>query len=804
MNDMQQLEKDLRDKADAVLELQHELSSTNQGILLLAMEYEQAQEEIAHQHEAAVAQLQQKNLEYTKIIGQLREELHTTNHRVLLLTAEFERKKDAQHHFNNEVIEQLQKELDATNQGLIALTCELEQAKEKYRNIIEHANGAIFTVNDEQLIETANPASLKLFEYREEEMLGMHINRLLPNIALFFDTAVTWENKDGGIFFAARKKTGHSFPVEITFGESSYNDKTTWIIIVADITERLKTEQGLRLMARVFEDSYDAIMITDTDANIIDVNASFTAITGYSKEEVLGKNPRVMKSEHHDGDFYKAIWISIKESGRWSGEVWDKRKNGEVYPKWLSISAVKDGNNRVSNYVGIFTDITSRIEAEARLRHLAHYDQLTGLPNRTLFIEKLNWAIDLANRNRRDVALFFLDLDRFKMINDTLGHQAGDRLLCEIAERLQKCIRKSDTVARLAGDEFTIVLSDIKDLGGVVDIAEKVLGCFSYPVLLEGREIYMTTSIGITKYPTDGESIETLLKNADTAMYHAKTMGKNRYQFYSAFMNQKVHDELELETNLRKAIENNEFILFYQPQCEVKTGRITGIEALLRWRHPKLGFIPPVKFIPYAEKIDIIVHIGRWVMQHACEQYCRWQEEGLPPMKLSVNYSGSQLKQPDQVGIVSGILDATGMDPAYLNLELTESVIMENAENTIRALYDLKQMGLSLSVDDFGTGYSSLSYLKRFPIDTLKIDKSFVQDITTNADDESIATTIIAMAHALRLSVIAEGVETEEQLSLLKAKQCDEIQGYYFCRPVAGDELKHFVLMSLNSASNAC
>jgi diguanylate cyclase (GGDEF)-like protein/PAS domain S-box-containing protein len=738
--------------------------------------------------------LEKELFEKSELIRELQLELDETNRGILVLTMELEQIEEEKLREGVETIQQLQKELEVTNQGLLALTVELDQAKEKYRNILQHANEAIITFNEKLEVETFNPASLYLFGYSEQELLGISLEKLVPGfhqIRLDQKRTITQQNEQ--LIFGCQKN-GLFFPVEITIGEPFYNEQKTWMTIIRDITERKKTEQGLRLMSRIFEDSHDAIMVTDTNASIIDINASFTSITGFSKEDVIGKNPRLMKSDVHPPSFYTAMWAKLKESGKWSGEIWDKRKNGEVYPKWLSISAVKNDAGQVSHFVGIFADITSRKEAENRLKQLAHYDPLTGLPNRTLFMEKLNWAIDWANREQRQVVLFFLDLDRFKIVNDTMGHQVGDQLLIEVANRLRGCVRKVDIVSRLAGDEFTIVLTNIEHISDVADIAQKVLDAFNKPVRLNDHDFFITTSIGITTYPDDGNDTDKLLKNADTAMYHAKSMGKNIYQFYSDFMNQKVHDELELELNLRKALDDNEFVLFYQPQIEINSGKIVGAEVLIRWKHPKLGFISPAKFIPYAERNDLILPIGYWVLRTACRQYVEWQRQGVQPFKISVNYSGVQLKQRGQIDLMANILKETGMNPENLKLELTESVVMEDAENTIKTLHEFKNMGISFSIDDFGTGYSSLSYLKRFPIDTLKIDKSFVEDIATDSDDDAIASTIIAMAHNLRLSVVAEGVETKEQLDILQAKGCDQVQDYYFCHPIAQGEFESFML----------
>ncbi len=471
-------------------------------------------------------------------------------------------------------------------------------------------------------------------------------------------------------------------------------------------------------------------------------------------------------------------------TGVWSGEIWTKRKNGENYPIWLSLYSVKDENNVTTHFVGIFNDITGRKAAENQLKKLAHYDTLTGLPNRSQFTERLKWTIEVSHRDNQQAALMFLDLDRFKLVNDTLGHQAGDQLLIEFAKRMITNVREVDTVSRLAGDEFTIILNNIKSPEEAGHISRKILDSLKNPIQLQGRDIFVSTSIGIALYPNDGTTANQLIKNADSAMYHAKERGRNNFQFFSSFMNQKVLDELEMETNLRQALKNGEFSLNYQPQFDLKNQKMIGLEVLLRWKHPILGLISPSVFIPHAEKSDLIITIGEWVLRTACEKSMSWQAQGLQPIRIAVNLSGMQLKQHDLIYRIKKILHDTKLPPQLLELELTEGVLMDNTETTISTLRELKNMDIRLSIDDFGTGYSSLSYLKRFPIDTLKIDQSFVRDITIDEDDHAIASTIISMAHNLRLKVIAEGVETKEQLDMLHDKNCDEVQGYYFSPPL--------------------
>jgi diguanylate cyclase (GGDEF)-like protein/PAS domain S-box-containing protein len=507
--------------------------------------------------------------------------------------------------------------------------------------------------------------------------------------------------------------------------------------ILRDVTASKMAEERLRLTAKVFESTVESIVITDADQKILQVNEAFTRITGYSPAEAIGETPRVLKSDWHDEKFYKDMWKSINETGMWQGEVWDRRKNGEVFAGQLTISAIKDEKGSVRNYVGLFYDITEKKRTEERIQHLAYYDALTNLPNRSLFYNRLEHTISSSRRVRKRVALMFLDLDNFKIINDTLGHHVGDMLLKACASRLTECLRKDTTVARFGGDEFTVILENIKDPRAPVAVSERIKGVLSRHFTLEGHEVFVTTSIGISLYPDDADNVQTLVMNADTAMYHAKEQGGGRYQFFSKALNVKARERLRMGTLLRHALEKDEFILHYQPQVDLKTGLITGYEALVRWQQPGVGLTPPLQFIPVAEE--------------------------------------------------------TGLPAEYLELEITEGVLMENAEATVKMLNKLKSIGVRLSIDDFGTGYSSLNYLKRFPVDKIKIDQSFVSDITTDSDDAAIVKTIITLAHSLNYKVIAEGVETEEELEFLRAHGCDEVQGYYFSRPLPPDEFEKFL-----------
>ena len=560
--------------------------------------------------------------------------------------------------------------------------------------------------------------------------------------------------------------------------------------IAEDITVQKQTEEQLSLSAQVFVNSQEAIMITDSMNNIIKVNQAFTDITGYSEMEVIGKNPRILKSGRHESGFYQSLWQTLLSTGNWHGEVWDRRKNGEIYPKWVTINIVRNELGEISNFIALFSDITERKASFDRIQRLAHYDTLTNLPNRSLLNERLESAIAGAKRNGLKIGILFLDLDRFKNVNDSLGHFAGDLLLQTVANRLKRCVRDMDTVARLGGDEFVIILNGIKDAADAAHVAQKILESLSEPVMIENQEIVTTPSMGISIYPDDGQNHTTLIKNADAAMYHAKDLGRGNFQFFTQNMNEKAFKQLSFESDLKLALKRAELFLDYQPQIDIRSGRLVGMEALLRWRHPEKGLIPPSVFIPVAEECGAIVAMGEWVIRAACNQNRIWQAAGLPVVPVAVNLSAVQFRQKDIVDAIKRILEETGLSPSLLELEMTEGIIMEDADTTIGTLRAIKEMGLRLSIDDFGTGYSSLSYLKRFPIDKLKIDQSFVRDIATNQDDAAIIRTIITMGHSLRLQVIAEGVETLDQLAFLKEEGCDEAQGYHFGRPMPASQFE--------------
>jgi len=549
----------------------------------------------------------------------------------------------------------------------------------------------------------------------------------------------------------------------------------------------------LDLFAQVFENSGEAIVITDEERNIVAVNQAFTQMTGYEPADVMWKNPKLLSSGRQTPEFYRTMWQSINETGRWQGEIWNRRKNGEIYPEWLSIGTVKDEGGKVSNYISIFNDITHRKESEQHIQFLAHYDLLTRLPNRALFGDRILQALAAAKRSGKKVALLFLDLDRFKSINDSLGHLAGDLLLQSVATRLKSCVREMDTVCRQGGDEFMVLLTEIEKAEDAAHIAMKIVAAMSEPHHIESSHLIVTFSIGISMYPDDAADSHLLVKNADAAMYHAKEKGRNNFQFFTPDMNAEASERLALESDLRRALKQEEFLLHYQPQIDNRSGKVVGIEALIRWQRPGCGLVSPAKFIPIAEDCGLINKIGEWVLGAACAQNKKWQDEGLLNVPVAVNISALQFHQKNFRETIAQALHKSGLEPGYLELEITEGITVKDIETTVRSLYEFKLMGVLISIDDFGTGYSSLSYLKRFPIDKLKIDQSFVRDITTDADDAAIVQTIISMGHGLRLKVIAEGVETAEQLAFLKERDCDEIQGYYFSKPLAADEFVTYV-----------
>ena len=552
-----------------------------------------------------------------------------------------------------------------------------------------------------------------------------------------------------------------------------------------DVTAARKAERERRVALEVLRSMSEAVAVIDLDFRFISVNPSFSRITGYSEEEVVGLNSSLLDSAQHSPEFYRRVRDILERTGHWAGEMWQRRKDDEEFLGWIEMSEVRDSLGARSHFVAVVNDITDKKRAEQELRYLANYDTLTGLPNRALLSERLGRAIIRARRQETRVAVLFLDLDRFKDINDSLGHAAGDRLLKAAAARLQSTVSASDTVARLGGDEFTVVLEDVESLVAVERMARDVLAAFSTPLEVDERhDVSITPSLGISLYPDHALVPTDLLKFADTAMYQAKAEGRNTYQVYNEAMDAEARHRAAIIAALRRALDRGEFRLVYQPRLALADGRITGVECLLRWQSAELGEIQPTEFIPLAEESGLIVPIGEWVLGEACRQLKAWRGQGLTELRMGVNVSVLQLLRGNLAAYLKRLLLVTELPADRIELELTESMVMQNAEQTTAMLDELRKLGVSLAIDDFGTGYSSLVYLKRLPIDTLKIDKEFIDDLTRDADDEAITSTIVSMGHSLGLTVIAEGVENEQQLEFLRALGCDEVQGHWLSRPI--------------------
>ncbi len=593
-------------------------------------------------------------------------------------------------------------------------------------------------------------------------------------------------------------KNGERRNITLSGEITEINGKPCILTFATDITDRKKAEADLRIAAVAFE-SREAMMITDADNLILRINQAFTAMTGYTLQEAVGQTPRLLRSDRHDSDFYRTMWESIKSTGTWQGEVWDRRKDGTEYLKWLTISAVKDSDGRVTHYIGTHHDISERKLAEARINELAFYDPLTNLPNRTLLQDRLKQAIAASGRSATYGALLLIDLDNFKTLNDTLGHEVGDLLLKHVAENLLKCIREGDTLARLGGDEFVVILANLDTQAGEAAtatateaIAEKILATLNQAYLFGNSLHHSSASIGATLFNGPSISSDGLMKQAELAMYKAKDAGRNKVRFFDPLMEVAVQERSALENDLRHALEEGQFILHYQAQV-ADEGVVTGAEVLLRWQHPKRGMVSPAEFIPLAEESGLILPLGSWVLETACRQLAEWSSQpDLTALTLAVNVSAQQFRQPNFVDQVLAIVKSTGANPQRLKLELTESLLVHDIHEIIEKMFALKARGVGFSLDDFGTGYSSLSYLKKLPLDQLKIDQSFVRDVLIDPNDAAIAKTIVALAQTLGLGVIAEGVETEAQRDFLVRAGCHAYQGYFFSRPIPVADFEAF------------
>ncbi|TFW35695.1 EAL domain-containing protein [Massilia horti] len=643
-------------------------------------------------------------------------------------------------------------------------------------------------------VVSANHRAEELFGYADGELLGASALLLLPDQE---QSESAWEEyamclargddareerqfrrADGTLIWCmvSGRALDRQYP----------DDGSIWVY--ADVTERRLAEQKLRLAGTVLEHMADGVAVIGVNGKLMAINPGFTQITGYTEFEMLGQQVALTRSHRHDEAFYASLWRELSETGFWRGEIWNKRKNGDDYLEWLTISAVRDEAGEVTHYVGVFSDITQLKESQEKLDHLAHHDPLTALPNRLLFHDRLQHALARAARDQQQLAVMFIDLDRFKNVNDTLGHDVGDELLKQVARALACRLRAGDTLARLGGDEFIVLLENVDGESGAGQVADKLMTMFEQPFTVSGHELFITGSVGISLFPRDGADLSMLVRNADVAMYQAKARGRNGYRFYAPSMSGDGALRLRLESLLRRSIEKNEIRLAFQPQVEIDSKRLIGVEALVRWHNAELGEVPPARLIPVAEDTGFINQLGNWVLVEACRQMVRWEQEGLYVPKIAVNLSVRQFERGCIAALVADVLRETGLEPRRLQLEVTESVIMHTSD-ALALVNDLHAIGVGLAIDDFGTGYSSLAYLKQLPVETLKIDRSFIKDIAADADDEAIVVAITQLGKSMNLSVIAEGVENEEQAAFLLRHGCNRAQGYLYGRPVPAAEL---------------
>ncbi len=674
----------------------------------------------------------------------------------------------------------------------------IAESEQELRTILDDLQDTYYRTNAEGRIVRASRSVKKLLGYEPEEVVGL----LLAD--LYVDPAergrfLTQMQTGGGHIVGGESRLRRKDGSEVWVMTNAHfvRDAAGNVIGVEgttrDNSDRRYAEQELRLAAKVFESSGEAIMITDAAGLIISVNQAFSRVTGYAADEAVGRNASLLNSGRHQRDFFSAMWSSVIESGYWHGEIWNRRKNGEVFPEWLGISSVRNQAGDITHYVAIFSDISERKAAEAKIEFLAQHDPLTELPNRLLLKDRVEQAIAHSDRSGSKVAVLFIDLDRFKTVNDSLGHPIGDLLLRDAAQRLRGCVRDSDTISRHGGDEFLVVLTDLHSSDVAAQVSGKIMGSLSEPFIIDGHEANISASVGIAVYPDDGASFDDLMKKADTAMYSAKDAGRNAFRFYTQRMNTDAQEKLDLHGRLRRAIEHEEFVLHYQPLVDLKSGKVVGAEALVRWQSPEHGLIAPGRFIPLAEHSGLIVPIGEWVLHEACRELESWHRQGHEQLSMAVNLSAIQFRRGDVEEMVMRVLAATGVAPTRLELELTESILIDGADQVLATIKRLQELGVRLAIDDFGTGYSSLAYLKRFAVDKLKIDQSFVRDIVTDQDDAAIVRAVIQMAKSLNLTVLAEGVENEAVAEGLHALECDLVQGYHFGKPMPAAEFRQLI-----------
>ncbi|MEK7322101.1 MAG: EAL domain-containing protein [Pseudomonadota bacterium] len=674
----------------------------------------------------------------------------------------------------------------------------LRESEERFRKVFASSPVLMsITRKGSGVFLDVNAAFLETTGWRRDEIIGrtsldMKI-WMAPQDRGHMLARLQSEVELNGADWCLRTKTGEIRDVLGSIEVVSLGGEDCIVVVAQDITDRKRTDAQMLKLSSALEQTADAVMITDRHGVIEYVNTAFEQITGYQSGEMLGKQPNLLNSRKQGQEFYRDMWANILAGKIYSDVFINKKKDGEFYYEEKTITPLKDEKGIISHFVSTGRDITERMRTQERLQFLAHHDVLTELPNRSLFLDRLKQSLAYARWHERLVAVLFLDIDRFKNINDTLGHEAGDCLLQELAVRLGGCLRERDTVARFGGDEFVILLNDVAVASDVNLLAQKILDVLKPPFSINETSLHITASIGISLFPGDGEDSGSLLRNADNAMYRAKELGRNNYQFYSSEMGARALARLTLENSLRRALERNEFVLHYQPQVDARNGQVVGVEALLRWQHPEFGLMPPVDFVPLLEETGLIVPVGQWVLQTACEQLAQWRQQGWPSLRMAVNISSRQFEHASLPGTVADALSSCGLAAADLELEITESILMHQGPATASALEALTGLGVRIGMDDFGTGYSSLGYLRRFPIDTLKIDRSFIRDIPGDPEDAAITHAIIVMGQSLKLELVAEGVETAEQRAFLLSHQCYLMQGYFFSQPLPPEGLTRYL-----------
>ena len=663
--------------------------------------------------------------------------------------------------------------------------------EKKLRDLVFCSSDFIWEVDEKLIYTEVHYVKNGLLGYSPKEMLGktpFDFMPLLERESVFKKFKVLLDKRESfsNLLNLNIHKNGHNVYLE-TSGTPIFNELGEfkgYRGIDKDITDRKNKELALELSEKVLETANEAVMVTDAAHNIIKVNQAFENITGFSETEALGNKPSILKSGYHNSDFYLEMQETLAREEKWDGEIWNRRKNGEIYPEWLTISAIKTNKNAIEGYVSLFNDISRRKKIEDKLKHQANYDALTGLANRNLLADRFSRAISRGERENKLVALLFIDLDKFKQVNDSLGHTYGDKLLKDAAKRISTHLRLADTAARLGGDEFAVILPDAENLYQIEVTVHKLLKVLAKSYIIDNHEVFISASIGITISPHDGTDINDLLRNADTAMYKAKEAGRNTFRLFTDEMHKAAQERLFLENALRKAITNNEFVLHYQPVVNAQTGKICSCEALVRWQHPERGLIFPDKFIQLAEEMGVIGELGEWVLKEAARFNVELCQHINRDISISVNVSSDQFKHFNMPSLITSVIKQTGIQAKNLVLEITESLMLDDNNLIVKQLEEIKGLNVELSLDDFGTGYSSLSYLQKYPLSIIKIDRSFVERMDSNSKSESLIDAIISLSQSLELSVVAEGIETVEQVSKLKAKGCDYFQGYFYAKPL--------------------